>query len=135
MSGAFPSDDRLLAVEVVESIVEVEVIVAGAQGATGPPGPTGATGPTGPQGNPGAAGAAGAAGPPGPPGGTDDLISPAFTYVGDLLSQIQYLNGAVRTLTYSSDRLVQVPTVRPDMSTETKTLVWVGNRLTAVTES
>ena len=72
-------------------------------------------------------------GPPGPPGASE--FSPAMTYVGGVLTRVDYASGNYKLMTYTSGLLTQVDYVRGS-ATARKTLTYnPDGSLASVTES
>lgn len=71
----------------------------------------------------GGPGSQGLPGPPGPPGdGESAEIEPAFSYVGGLLTRIDYVSGNYKTFSYTAGLLTRIDYVRVGGPTVRKTL-------------
>ena len=72
-------------------------------------------------------------GPPGPPGSNPK--SPAFTWAAGKLASVLYADGSTKTLTWVGDRLTQVDFARVGYPATRKTLTYnVDGTLAAVLE-
>lgn len=67
-------------------------------------------------------------------GGAPELVGPAFTYTGGVLTSITYDDGSTKTFTYTGGVLTQLDTVVGGVTTR-KTFNYVGGVLTSIDQA